>query len=148
MSEGVDGECRGLVFQFVVGKKFVGGLLDRLPALFPILFFQDLAIALLQPLPLDALLRDRQLLVGGAGRAAAPAPIQLELVMVERAVLENAHCVGLPLASQANRRCTPFLTSVGETVKSKTCAAGQPRAAVDYTVLRRHRRPVEIPEKR
>ena len=46
-----------------------------------------------------------------------PPPVQLELVMVELAVLENAHV----LASVGFRpRRTPFITSVAATVKSKT----------------------------
>ena len=89
MPEGVDRESCGFVFQLVVGKKFVGGLLDRLAALFAVFFFQDLAVALLQSLPLEALLGDGLGLVGGAGGAAAPPPIQDELEMVESAVSEG-----------------------------------------------------------
>ena len=115
------------MFGPVIVEKFVGCLLDRFPLLFAGFLFDDLAVALLQPLALAALLRDRLRLAGGAGGAAVPPPVQLELVMVERAVLENAHCVAV---FRATAPAPPFITSVAGTVKSKIGAAGQVRAWV------------------
>ena len=95
MPEGVDRERHGFVFQLVIGEKLLGGQLDRLPALFAILFFQDLTVALLQPLPLPTLLGNRLLLVGGAGRAAVPPTVLDDLVMVELPVPKDAHMPGV-----------------------------------------------------
>ena len=64
-------------------------------------------------------------LVGSAGGTAVPAPVQVELVMVELAVLENAHAADFCLDHHAG-------LSGRETVKSKICVAGPARAAVDY----------------
>src|SRR5438034_502519 len=108
MPKGILCERRRLVFGSVVLEKLFGCLLDRFPLLFVGFFFDDLAVALLQPLTLAALRRDRLLLVSGASRTAASAPVQFELVMIESAVLENAHV--------ANFAWTPFMAWVAGTV--------------------------------
>jgi hypothetical protein len=47
VSEGVDRERRGFVFQFVIEEEFICCLLDRFPPLFAGFTFDDLAVALL-----------------------------------------------------------------------------------------------------
>src|SRR5258707_1236909 len=123
MSKGIFGELRRLVFSAVVLKEFSGGNADRFPPLFAGFFFKDLAVALLQPLPLMALLRYGQLLISSAGGTAVPPPVQSELVMIELAVLENAH--------PANSCPDTIQVLCAATVKSKLCGGGPFRAWSD-----------------
>ena len=97
MAEGINRVCRGLVFRFVIEKKFVRRFPDRFPLLFAGFLFDDLAVALLQPLTLAALFRDGLLLVSGAGGTPVPPPVQHELVMIKPAVFENTHAARLCL---------------------------------------------------
>jgi hypothetical protein len=79
--ERIDREGRGgLVLRFVLDQEIVCRLLDRLPSLVAGFLLDDLAIALLQSLALAAFLVDGLWLVGGAGRATVPTPVQEELV--------------------------------------------------------------------
>jgi hypothetical protein len=146
MPESILRERRGTVFGSVILEKFIRSLLDRFPLLLQGFLFDDLAVTPLQTLTLAALLRDRLGLAGGTGGTPVTAPVQLELVMVEPAILENAHL--LALVFRTNLTLPPFVTSVAETVKSKIGAAGPFRALVDGRALWRHRRPVAIPERR
>jgi hypothetical protein len=138
MSEGILRTRRRLVFGSVVLEKIIRCLLDRLPLLLAGFLFDDLAVACLQPQALTALLPYRLVLVGRAGGPSVPAPVQVELVMIELAVLKNANA--------ANSCLAPIRVQGRGTVKSKIGAAGQPHASVDYWALRRHRRPAAIPE--
>ena len=70
-------------------------LLERFPLLFAAFLFDDLVVALLQPLAPAALLRDGLGLACGASRTPVPPPVQLELVMIELAVFEDAHAADL-----------------------------------------------------
>ena len=83
------------MLRFVFDQEFVCRLLDRFPPLFAGFLFEDLAVALLQSLALAALLLDGLRLARRAGGAPVPPPVQDELVMVERAVFENAHAADL-----------------------------------------------------
>jgi hypothetical protein len=137
--EGVDRERGRFVLGLVFDKELVCRLLDRLPPLFAGFLFDDLAVALLQPLALAALLLNRLWLVGSAGGATVPTPVQEEFVVVEPAAFENSHAGDFCLDPMEVQRCV--------TVKSKLYAVGQVRAACDQQASQRHcRRPVAIPE--
>jgi hypothetical protein len=86
-----------------------------------------------------ALLSDGQWLAGGAGGTSVPPPIQLELVMIELAVFENAHAVNFWLDTIRVQGCG--------TVKSQLCGGGPFQVWVDYWASRRHRRLAAIPER-
>jgi|ERR1035437_2391557 hypothetical protein len=101
MPERIDREGRGLVLRFVLHQEIVCRLLDRLPSLVARFLLDDLAIAFLQSLALAALLLDGLWLVGSAGGAAVPTPVQEELVMIELAALENAHAAGPKVSATA-----------------------------------------------
>src|SRR5450631_1975753 len=124
MPERVLGKRRRLVFGSVVLEKLIGRELDRLPLLFPGFRFEDLAVAFLQSLPLTALLLDGLLLVSRAGGTPAAPTVQLELVMVEPAVFENAHSAELSLDTIQVLRLA--------TVKSKFYGGGLFRAWDDH----------------
>ena len=112
------------MLRFVLDQEIVCRLLDRFPPLFAGFLFDDLAVALLQSLALAALLLDGLRLVGGAGGATVPPPVQEELVMVELAVFENTHAADFCLDPMGVQRCG--------TVKSKICAAGLVRSSADW----------------
>jgi hypothetical protein len=94
-------EGRGLVLRFVLHQEIVCRLLDRFPSLVAGLLLDDLAVAFLQSLALAALLLDGLRLVGSAGGATVPTPVQEELVVVELAALENAHAAGPKFSATA-----------------------------------------------
>ena len=139
MPEGVLCERRRLVFGSVVLEEIICCLLDRFTPLLAGFLFDDLAVACLQALALAAFLPYGLVLVGRAGGPPVPAPVQLELVMIELAVFENAHA--------ANSCLDPIRVQGRGTVKSNIGAADQPHASADYRALRRHRRPAAIPER-
>ena len=80
MPEGVLRERRRLVFGSVIREELIGRELNRLPTLFAGFLLDDLAVAFLQSLALAALLLDGLWLVGSAGGATVPTPVQEELV--------------------------------------------------------------------
>ena len=104
MPERIDREGRGLVLRFVLHQEIVCRLLDRFPSLVAGFLLDDLAIAFLQSLALAALLLDGLWLVGSAGGATVPTPVQEELVVVELAALENAHAAGPKVSAAADCR--------------------------------------------
>ena len=118
----IDREGRGLVLRFV-DQEIVCRLLDRFPSLVAGFLLDDLALAFLQSLALAALLLDGLWLVGSAGGATVPTPVQEELVVVELAVFKNTHAGDFCLDPMGVQRCV--------TVKSKIYAVGPARAACD-----------------
>src|ERR1035437_5370529 len=96
MPQGILRECRRLVFGAVIREEFSGCKLDRLPLLFAGFLLDDLAVALLEALALAAFLPYGLVPVRRAGGTSVTPPVQLELVMIELAVFENAHVAKLP----------------------------------------------------
>src|ERR1017187_3392127 len=96
MSEGVLRERGRLVLGAVIREEFIGGELDGLPALCAGFLLDDLAVACLQAFALAAFFPDGLVPICRAGGPTVPPPVQDELVMVERTVLENAHVTKLP----------------------------------------------------
>jgi hypothetical protein len=94
-------EGRGLVLRLVLDQEIVCRLLDRFPPLVAGLLLDDLAVAFLQSLALAALLLDSLWLVGSAGGATVPTPVQEELVVLELAVLEDARAAGPKVSATA-----------------------------------------------
>ena len=129
MPEGILREGGRLVFGSVILEKFIGCELDRFPPLFAGFLFDDLAVARLQPLTLAALLRDGLRLAGGAGGAPVPLPVQLELVMIEPAVFENAHLLVCSWPSGPTLTSAPFITSVVGNSQVETLR-GRPRSCL------------------
>src|ERR1035438_2273360 len=97
MPEGILRVRRRLVFGSVILEELIRRLLDRFPLLFAGFLFDDLAVTPLQSLALATFLCDGLWLIRGAGGAAVPPPVQIEFVMVEPTVLEDAHSVELNL---------------------------------------------------
>src|SRR5205085_6285530 len=112
------GVRRRPVFGGVILNELICGELDGLSSLLAGLFFDDLAVALLQPLALVALLLDRLRIVGSTSGAAVPPAVQFELVMVELAVFENAHA--------ANFASTPWGSSVAEQSSRRFARSARP----------------------
>ena len=68
------------------------------------------------------------LLVGRPGGAAAPAPVQLELVWLEPAILEDAHLLVLSLWSAGQRHLVTLVTSLGQNSQVEHRRAGHAHA--------------------
>src|SRR5262245_19190053 len=74
----------------VLGEEFVCRLFDRFPLLVASFFFENLAVALLQPLTLAALFVDSLRLVCGARGTAMSTAVEHKFVMIEATVFEDA----------------------------------------------------------
>ena len=145
--ERIGRERRRFVLRRVFDQESVRCFLDRLPALYAGFLLDDLAVALLQALALAAFLPDGLVPIRRAGGPTAPPPVQDELVMVEPAVLEDAHRIGfIGFTSPIGPRHHSSLQWLA-TVKAQIGAAGHDRAWVDYRALRRRRRRAGIPER-